>query len=156
MPSSPGADGSSFHGTCVARGSHGLLIAGTSGSGKSDLALRLLAGGWRLVADDRVILQRRDGLLIAQAPETIRGLIEVRGIGVVRLRSAEMAEETRVAGLLRLVPDWQAVPRMPEAAEEPVAGASVPALPFHPFELSAPLKAGLFLDLILEPERRVE
>lgn len=156
MPSSPDADQGDFHATCVARGPHGILIAGPSGSGKSDLALRLLDAGWRLVADDRVILQRNNGLLIARAPETIRALIEVRGVGVIRLQSSDVAAEAQVMGLLRLVAERRDVPRLPDMAVETLAEATVPSIPFYPFELSAPAKAGLFLDLLLEPGRRVE
>ncbi|MCE2474993.1 MAG: HPr kinase/phosphatase C-terminal domain-containing protein [Alphaproteobacteria bacterium] len=72
-------------GTCVAVGGRGVLLQGPSGAGKSDLALRLIDGGAELVADDRVVLEARAGVLSASAPTALRGLLEVRGLGVFRL-----------------------------------------------------------------------
>ena len=72
-------------GTCVAVGGRGVLLQGPSGAGKSDLALRLIDGGAELVADDRVVLEAHAGVLSASAPTALRGLLEVRGLGVFRL-----------------------------------------------------------------------
>lgn len=74
-----------IHASCVAIGGAGVLLIGPSGSGKSDLALRLIDDGARLVADDRTILTVKAGKLVASAPASIRGLLEIRGIGIVRL-----------------------------------------------------------------------
>src|SRR3546814_15303755 len=71
------------HATCIAIDGRGILLRGPSGSGKSDLALRLIDGGALLVADDQVILTEADGELTASAPATIAGRMEVRGIGIV-------------------------------------------------------------------------
>ena len=60
----------------------GVLIEGPSGSGKSDLALRALSQGFRLVADDRVVVWASGGRLFGRAPEILNGLIELRGLGV--------------------------------------------------------------------------
>jgi HPr kinase/phosphorylase len=73
--------GARFHGSCVARDGAGVLLLGPSGAGKSDLALRLLSRGFVLVADDQVDVI--DGF--AQAPGTLAGMLEVRGIGIVQL-----------------------------------------------------------------------
>jgi len=73
------------HGTCVAIKARGVLLLGNSGVGKSDLALRLIHEGARLVADDRVVLTMKRGKLTASAPTTIAGLIEVRGLGIIKL-----------------------------------------------------------------------
>jgi HPr kinase/phosphorylase len=73
------------HGSAVAFAGRGVLILGTSGSGKSSLALALVGRGGQLVADDRVVLSRRGDALIASAPGTIAGLIEARGVGILRL-----------------------------------------------------------------------
>lgn len=70
-----------MHGSCIARDSHAVLIVGPSGSGKSDLVLRLLRLGFELVADDQVDIV--DGE--ARCPAATAGLLEVRGLGVVRL-----------------------------------------------------------------------
>ena len=72
-------------GTCVAVDGRGVLLHGPSGAGKSDLALRLIDGGAELVADDRVVLDSRAGVLAASAPVALRGLLEVRGLGIFRL-----------------------------------------------------------------------
>ena len=89
----------------------GVLLLGGSGAGKSDLALRLIAQGATLVADDRIELFVRDDALWVRAPAKLAGLIEVRGLGIVALPHAA---EARVALVIRLVaPD--AVPRLPPA-----------------------------------------
>jgi hypothetical protein len=76
-----------IHASCVAIGTAGVLLLGKSGAGKSDLALRLIDEGAVLVADDRTILFGRNGLLQARAPASIRGLLEIRGLGIVTLKS---------------------------------------------------------------------
>lgn len=83
-----------LHATCVAVDGRGLLILGPSGSGKSALALRLLALGARLVADDRTEVTLAGGAVHARCPAPIRGLIEARGVGLLR---AEALEEVALA-----------------------------------------------------------
>lgn len=80
----PRTDTGTIHASCVAVDGRGLLILGPSGSGKSSLALRLMAHGARLVADDRCLVQPRDGRLIASSPPALSGLIEARGLGILR------------------------------------------------------------------------
>lgn len=77
-------DETNIHASCVAIGRDGVLLLGKSGSGKSDLALRLIDQGAFLVADDRTILFVEKGMLYARGPSSIKGLIEVRGLGIVR------------------------------------------------------------------------
>ena len=72
-----------IHASCVAIGGRGILLLGKSGTGKSDLALRLIEDGARLVADDRTILFAMRGALHGKAPESIKGLLEIRGVGIV-------------------------------------------------------------------------
>ena len=74
-----------IHASCVAIGSQGVLLLGPSGAGKSDLALRLIDEGARLVADDRTILFVSKRALHAKAPASIKGLLEIRGLGIVEL-----------------------------------------------------------------------
>jgi HPr kinase/phosphorylase len=129
------------HGTCVAIGARGVLIRGRSGAGKSDLALRLIEAGARLVADDQVQLTPAATAPVASAPNSIRGLIEARGVGIV-------AVPTRAAAPLRLIVDLVgsgAVPRLPEPRRVRIAGAEIPAIALAPFEGSAPLKVRLAL-----------
>jgi len=73
-----------LHASCIAWDDRGLLILGPSGSGKSALALDLIACGAILVADDRTEVTPRDGQLYARAPHTLQGLIEARDIGLLR------------------------------------------------------------------------
>ena len=129
------------HGTCVALGRSGVLIRGPSGSGKSDLALRLIDEGASLVSDDQVALAPVGGRLTASAPPNIAGLIEVRGIGIV---SVPRVAETPVSLVVDLVPRAD-VPRMPDPRTVEIAGADVPALSLWPFEASAPVKVRLAL-----------
>ena len=74
-----------IHASCVALGSLGVLLLGQSGAGKSDLALRLIDEGAKLVADDRTILFVSGRALHAKAPPSIKGLLEIRGVGIVQL-----------------------------------------------------------------------
>jgi HPr kinase/phosphorylase len=74
-----------IHASCVAIGSQGVLLLGPSGCGKSDLALRLIDGGAKLVSDDRTLLFLLKGALHAKAPASIKGLLEVRGLGIIQL-----------------------------------------------------------------------
>ena len=137
------------HGTCVALGPHGALLRGGSGSGKSDLALRFLALGAqdlqpRLVADDQVWVEAKgDGSLVASAPETIAGKIEVRGLGILDLPHRPNARLILVADLVSA----EEVPRMPPdpPARITLAGVALPVVKLAPFELSAALKLKLAL-----------
>jgi HPr kinase/phosphorylase len=87
------------HGSCVAADGRGLLILGPSGSGKSSLALRLLSLGARLVADDRTLLSVEAGRLVARCPGPISGLIEARGVGILRAPALERADVALIADL---------------------------------------------------------
>lgn len=83
------ADSQTVHASCVALDGRGLLILGASGAGKSALALSLMALGARLVADDRTILTAREDDLIATCPPSLRGLIEARGLGILKADPVE-------------------------------------------------------------------
>ena len=72
-----------IHGSSVALAGRAVLITGASGRGKSTLALALMAVGGELVSDDQVMLSRDGDLLLADAPATIRGRIEARGVGIL-------------------------------------------------------------------------
>ncbi|MCR5878173.1 HPr kinase/phosphorylase [Phenylobacterium sp. J367] len=113
----------------------GILVEGPSGSGKSDLMLRALGEGFRLVADDRTTLWLSDGRLFGRAPETISGLMEVRGVGVPRFETLPLAEVALVvrAGEPERIPD-------PVAAD--ILGLKVPLIVLALSESSAPAKLG--------------
>jgi HPr kinase/phosphorylase len=71
-----------LHATCVTRFGRGILLRGDSGAGKSSLALQLINLGWMLVADDYVALTPEQGRLVARAPDRLRGLLEIHGLGI--------------------------------------------------------------------------
>ncbi len=132
--------------TCIEIDGSAALLRGPSGSGKSDLALRLISGGARLVADDHTDLRAADGQLIASAPLPIRHLIEVRGLGILRLTEDERLDRAAVVVLIDLV-EAEAVPRMPEASSETLLGVAVPRFWLTPFEASAADKVRLAVRL---------
>ncbi len=128
-----------IHATTVAIDGRAVLIQGPSGSGKSDLALRLIDRGALLVSDDYTELFRRGDTLVARAPATIAGRIEVRGVGIASLLATG---ETPVALIVRLdrQPD-----RLPEARRRPLLDVEVPEMALDPFPASAPIKVELAL-----------
>lgn len=81
----PPSTAQNLHANCIAVAGKGLLILGPSGAGKSSLSLQLIALGAQLVADDRTLVWAENQHLIAAAPTSITGLIEARGIGILRL-----------------------------------------------------------------------
>ena len=112
-----------IHASAVAVDGRGLLITGASGSGKSSLALEMMALGADLVADDRVGVQRHpEGGLILSAPEAIRGLIEARGLGLLRA-PVVMARATAAIDL-----DQQETARLPKRREIVIAGEVLPRM----------------------------
>ncbi len=118
----------------------GALLTGASGAGKSDLALRLMEDGWRLVADDRAVTWASGGHLYARAPATLRGLIEVRGLDVLTRAALPVC---RV--VLHAQCDAEGE-RMPEPADVALAGVLVPRVQLQALHASAParLRAALF------------
>jgi serine kinase of HPr protein (carbohydrate metabolism regulator) len=125
-----------IHGTSVAIGEHAVLLRGPSGSGKSDLALRLIDAGARLVADDQSEIRRDGDTLLVEAPRTIFGLIEVRGVGLVKLDALPLARLALIADLVAM----QHIERLPEPSSEKILGLRVPLVAIAPFEASAPIK----------------
>ena len=133
------------HATCVSLYGAGLIIRGPSGAGKSDLALRLIDRGERLVADDRVDLLVSDNGVIARAPETLAGLLEVRGLGILRV---PVLEATVVRLVVKLV-NHKNVPRLSDRRMTNLIGMDVPTVTLDPFEASAVTKVRLALELTL-------
>ena len=127
------------HATCVDIGGTGVLVRGPSGSGKSDLALRLIDGGAALVADDRAVLTLEGGRVVVTAPAEIAGLLEVRGQGVRRLPRVERA----VLGLVIDLVGPEDVERLAEDAHCEVLGLTLPLVRLAPFEASAAAKVRL-------------
>jgi HPr kinase/phosphorylase len=136
-----------IHATAVAIGGHAVLLRGQSGAGKSDFALRLIDAGASLVTDDQSVLSRRGDALIVSAPKRISGLMEVRGIGIMRVDALAEAPVVMVAELVRP----EQIDRMPERRREEILGLSVPVIAVTPFEASAPAKLRLALRAFTQP-----
>lgn len=130
-----------FHATSLIIDGRALLIVGRSGSGKSDLALRLIDRGALLLSDDYTRLERRGAALVAMPPSTIAGKIEVRGVGIFE---KAFASEGRVALLLDLDAEAERLPEAPIATRR-LEQIDIPVLAFSPFGASAAIKAELAL-----------
>lgn len=130
-----------LHATSVAIGDRAVLIEGASGAGKSDLALRLIDRGAVLISDDYTLLTRAGGALIASAPDTIAGRIEVRGLGIVRLPHRD---KVRVALAVRLTDAPERMP--PDDDARSIAGVAVREVAIDPRSASAPIKVELALN----------
>ncbi|MFP6711390.1 MAG: HPr kinase/phosphatase C-terminal domain-containing protein [Rhodospirillales bacterium] len=138
---------SQIHATAISIDGAGVLLRGPSACGKSDLALRLvdqLDGGAQLIADDRVDANTIEGNVQLSAPETLYGMIEVRGLGIVKL-------ETIAEAPLRLIVDlkpYAEIDHMPEPQEDEIEGVSVPVIEIDPFETSAIAKIKIALQIL--------
>ncbi|MCB1388617.1 MAG: HPr kinase/phosphatase C-terminal domain-containing protein [Rhodobacteraceae bacterium] len=113
-----------LHASAVAFGpQRGVLILGPSGSGKSRLALSLIGEGAQLVADDQLFLCPDCGALYVRAPRPTEGLIEVRGLALLRLAARRLARIVLAVDM--------ALPqvRLPQPAERRVGGVTLPCLP---------------------------
>jgi len=128
-----------IHGTCVALDGAGVLLCGPSGSGKSDLALRLIDGGAFLVADDLTRLVRQGDTLFALAPERLAGRIEVRGLGIVAVPHVRRSQLALIVDLVAP----ETIDRLPEAQTRSHLGLAVPLIRLNAFEPSAPAKVRL-------------
>jgi serine kinase of HPr protein (carbohydrate metabolism regulator) len=129
------------HAGCVALAGRAVLIRGPSGSGKSDLALRLIDRGWVLVSDDYTSLSEAAGRLMASPPATIAGKIELRGVGILE---RPYRAEVPVALLVDLAGPPE---RMPEADTAEYEGVTVPMIGLSALEASAPIKVEAALHL---------
>ena len=137
----PRLSAETIHASTVALDGRAVLIGGPSGSGKSDLALRLLDRGFILVSDDQTIVRRDGDRLIAAAPPTIAGKLEVRGIGIVDMATAG---DVPVALLVELTSDIQRIPD--DGQERPILGVPIPLVSIDAAAASAPSKVALALD----------
>jgi serine kinase of HPr protein (carbohydrate metabolism regulator) len=137
----PRLSAETVHATTVAVDGRAVVIAGPSGSGKSDLALRLLDRGFVLVSDDRTLVRRDDNRLLASAAPNIAGKLEIRGLGIVDMVHVN---DVPVALLVELTSDIQRLPD--ESRERPILGVPVPLISVDAMTASAPSKVAIALD----------
>jgi serine kinase of HPr protein (carbohydrate metabolism regulator) len=129
------------HASTVASEGRAVLITGPSGSGKSDLTLRLLDRGFKLVSDDRTIFRADGKRLLASAPPTISRKLEIRGNGIVEM---ETVSDVPVALIVELTSDIQRLPD--DLRERPILGVSLPLVSIDAMTASAPSKVAVALD----------
>jgi serine kinase of HPr protein (carbohydrate metabolism regulator) len=132
-------DSMTIHATAVALDGVGVLLRGPPGSGKSDLALRLIDGGAQLIADDQTVIVRRDGRLFAAPPAAIAGRLEVRGLGIV---AVDYAIDRPLAAVFDLVPQ-ATIERLPEPGTVVLLTISLPLIRLDPTPSSAAAKVRL-------------
>lgn len=118
-------------------GWRGVLIEGPSGSGKSDLALRALTEGFRLAADDRVLVWTSGGRAWGRAPDPLSGLLESRGLGVLPVLALPFV---RIDLAIRCEASPEAVERFPADERLDLGGVTIPLRPLWPFDPAAPAK----------------
>lgn len=143
-----------IHGTCIALDGDGVLLLGKPGSGKSDLALRLidqdgsgLSGKPKtaqLVADDQVVIRKTEGALVASAPPSLKGKLEIRGLGIAELA---VAAQARLRLAVRLTPTAE-IERLPDLgrARMDILGLALPLILLDPLNASAPARLRAALD----------
>jgi serine kinase of HPr protein (carbohydrate metabolism regulator) len=137
----PRISAETVHASTVATDGRAVVILGLSGSGKSDLALRLLDRGFALVSDDQTVVKKDGERLVASAPPNIAGKLEIRGIGIVDM---ETVTNVPVALLVELTSEIQRLPD--ESRERPLLGVKLPLISIDAMTASAPSKVALALD----------
>lgn len=130
-----------LHCSTVAFDGKAVLLSGPSGSGKSDLALRLIDRGFSLVSDDQTIVRRQAERLLASAPPTIRGKLEIRGIGIVEMATTD---DAAVSLVVELTSEIQRLPD--DSLERTILGVKVPVISVDAMTASAAAKVALALD----------
>jgi HPr kinase/phosphorylase len=148
-----------LHGTCISVNGEGVLILGGPGAGKSDLALRLIdepgfgiSGSLKhseLVSDDQVIITRRNGKLVASAPSSIYGKLEIRGLGIVSLDAQTSAPLSLVVKLQ----DHSTIERLPEHGTFDILGLPLPLVEIDATTASAPARLRAALQWLKQQNR---
>ena len=138
----PRLSAETLHASTVACDGRAVLITGPSGSGKSDLALRMLDRGFALVSDDQTTLKRDGDRLLASPPPNIAGKLEIRGLGII---DVDHLTDMPVALIVELT--LSEIQRLPDdSRERPILGVNVPLVTIDAMTASAPSKVALGLD----------
>jgi len=141
-----------MHATALKLGGFGAILRGAPGAGKSDLALRLMDRGHTLIGDDQIQLTRKGESVMIAPVEQLAGLLEVRGLGILRVPN--IAKDVLLACVIDLH-DHRDIDRLPPADEQ-ITVLTVPIRRFHvdPFDASAPLRVEMAMDLVLNRASR--
>ena len=138
----PRLSAETLHASTVAVDGRAVLLTGPSGSGKSDLALRMLDRGFTLVSDDQTIVRKEGDRLLASAPPNIAGKLEIRGLGIV---DVERVDNIAIALIVELTNSL--IERLPDdSRERPILGVKLPLVTIDALTASAPSKVALALD----------
>ena len=133
-----------IYATCLELNHKGILLIGPSGSGKSDLALRLIKEKQSiLISDDRTNIELVSGAIIASCPQTIQGLLEVRGIGIVKMPHKK---QSKISLVIELTNNLSQIERLPLFETITLLGIEIKKIRLYPFELSAVHKVALACD----------
>lgn len=129
-----------------------VFLRGLSGSGKSDLACRLIDDGGELICDDQVVLERRQDKIFADSVAAIRGLIEVRGVGLLRYPVADAARLRLIIDLVK----QDEVPRLPEPEMVDVLGIEIQRYKLHGYDGTAAFKVRKAMEVVHHPSMLVK
>lgn len=146
-----------LHGTAVLLKSvafepSAVFLRGLSGAGKSDLACRLIDAGGVLICDDQVVLEKRQDKVWADSVPAIRGLMEVRGIGLLRYPVADAARLHLVIDLVK----HEDVPRLPMPETVDILGTAIPRYKLYGYDVTAALKVFKAMEVVHHPHMVVK
>ena len=132
-----------MHSTAISLNGDGILIKGPSGSGKTDLALRLIESGGKLISDDQVVIKRKAKKLFLSSPKELNGLMQLSGIGIVKV---DYVENIPLELVVKLQP-FKVLDPFPINKQEVIEDFSIPALNLYSFSISATAKIKITLDV---------
>ena len=132
-----------MHSTAISLNGDGILIKGPSGSGKTDLALRLIESGGKLISDDQVVIKKKAKKLFLSSPKELDGLMQLSGIGIVKV---DYVENIPLELVVKLQP-FKVLDPFPINKQEVIEGFSIPALNLYSFSISATAKIKITLDV---------
>lgn len=135
-----------IHASCISYKNKGILFVGTSGSGKSDMVLRMIVQKFAtLVADDRVNVEIKNNYVVASCPDPIKGLLEVRHLGIQQF---SYIDSTKIDVVIELASDLESLERLPEPDFYEIFSIKIPKYKLFPFEYSSLDKVDIVISLI--------